>query len=112
MNEGKSNTQGYFRYPYYKWSYQQPHNQQVPPYEGMNIDDVVFVLKYLLIGPQPPLENLDNNLSENPGEDENELDDPNAHYVNHFLEILRYDERDNEETFYVVQHPYSTWGKI
>ena len=51
-------------------------------------------------------------MSENPGEDENELDDPNAHYVNHFLEILRYDERDNEETFYVVQHPYSTWGKI
>ena len=51
MNEEKSNTWGYFRYPYYKWPYQQPHNQQVPPYEGMNIDDVVFVLKYLLIGP-------------------------------------------------------------
>ena len=74
----------------------------------MNIDDVVFVLKCLLIGTHPPLENSDNNLSENPGEDENELDDPNAHYVNHFLEIRGYDEGDNEETFYVVQHPYST----
>ena len=78
----------------------------------MNIDDVVFVLKYILIGPQTPLENKDNNFSENRGEDENELDDPNAHFVNHFLEILGYDEGDNDENFYIVKHPYSTRGKI
>ena len=47
-------------------------------------------------------------MSESLGEDENELDNHNAHYVNHFLEIIGYDEGDNEETFYVVQHPYST----
>ena len=37
----------------------------MPPSKGMNADDVAQVLKSMLIGPHPRLENSDNSFSEN-----------------------------------------------
>ena len=42
----------------------------MPPSEWMNTNDVVFVLKYLLRGIQPPSKNIDSNFTKNNEQDE------------------------------------------
>ena len=97
--------------PYFRMNFQFQPNKQVPPLEGLIVEDLVEELKYLVVGFEPSLDKGSqsvNQAGENGDEGSNQEEDDSLLVVSHFWDVASCESMKEVSIVSIKQQDYNT----